>query len=299
MELKRFDQLQDENDTNDTNGNAEATRSRNLGSRISLAYRTSLTTRSAKITNDIDIDSDNENVGALTSLTSLTSMSIPITYDQMGNIRNSFYLNIVHRDNAKDLLLNKIKYVVSGLEADGDLKPYNPSEQQPIYVFKNSEIIATITNSIATIGNLSWNTIVGSSHIGVSRIHAVIVFMKNTNDEIVMIVIDAWSMFGTALLDNKGNEIEVSSGNSRKVLIAEIEDCASITFANDKYTFSTNAGKTCVVCLERMREVRYECGHGVVCVECNKGINTCPICRVDIDKTKNKQSMCHKTFVVK
>ena len=283
MELKRFDQ--DEEDSC-----IEAVRSKCLGERISTSYRTSLMSRPIKI---IQNDNDDEDTDTF------TPVSVPITHDQMNNIRNSFYLTIVHKDNAKELLLNKLKYVLLGLETTGDLKSYIPSEQHPIYVFKNSENIATITENIITIGSLKWNTIVVSSQVGVSRIHAVIVFMKNINDEIVMIVIDAWSLFGTAILDKKGAELEKSSGNTRKVLIAEIEDCASVIFSDDKYTFSTNSGKTCVVCLERLREVRYECGHGVVCKECNKGINKCPICRSDIDKTKNEESLCHKTFVVK
>ena len=59
-------------------------------------------------------------------------------HNQMQNIRNEYYLKIITKPNAKEQLLEKIKYLILGLESSGDLKRYEPTEQDPIYVFKDN-----------------------------------------------------------------------------------------------------------------------------------------------------------------
>lgn len=120
--------------------------------------------------------------------------------------------------------------------------------------------------------------------------------MKDSDDKIVMVIIDAWSLRGTAIISKENLTIEHSSFDDRKVLISIIDDYSLIQFANEKYTFSTNSGNLCIICMEKNRSVRYDCGHGVVCDECNKGLFACSICRTVINVLNVETSVCFESY---
>lgn len=107
---------------------AETIKSRHFGENISASYKLSSSIKSNDILNDMT-----------------TSFSVPMDHNQMHNIRNEYYLKIINKYNAKEHLLEKIKYLVLGLESSGDLKRYTPTEQDPIYVFKDNINVAKIT----------------------------------------------------------------------------------------------------------------------------------------------------------
>lgn len=227
---------------------------------------------------------------------STTSFSVQLEHNQMKNIRNEFYLKIINNLNARQLLVRKVKSIILGLEASGDLKRYEPTEQNPIYVFKDNNVVARITKSIATVGFLWWNNIIGDKKAGLSRIQAIIVFMKDNEGKIVMIVLDSWSLRGTSLLSKEGLVTEHSSKNDRKILINILDDYAIVEFSKEKYVFSSHDSKLCVVCLDNKREIRYDCGHGVVCNECGKGLTACPICRRVLNAQNGELSMCFESY---
>lgn len=221
---------------------------------------------------------------------------IPLDNNGMCNIRDNFYLKIIDKQDAKDKLLHKLRDVTKGLEESGDLKTYRPTDINPIYVFKNGELITKITSEIVTVGSYVWNTIVGDKKLGVSRIHAIIMFMKDKNDKIQLIVLDAWSQGGSYVIDKMYDFVGISKGDNRNVLITEISDCVRLKFCKEIMVFSTISGKSCIVCMNAIREVRYECGHGVVCKKCSDVLSLCPICRIPLSDDLMEMTMCDKTY---
>lgn len=222
--------------------------------------------------------------------------SIALGKDRMQNIRDNFYLKIINNADAKDRLVNKLHSVIKGLEESGKFKRYIPTEAHPIHVFKNSSLCGRITSEIATIGALLWNTIVGKQSKGVSRIHAIIMFMIDPHNKIHLIVLDTWSHHGTCIFDKRQNVTGISKGDSRNVLIKEINDCVKLKCGKEFFTFSTVSGKSCVVCMDAIQEVRFKCGHGVVCNKCADLIRTCPTCKIFLAHDEIELSMCDKTY---
>jgi len=243
----------------------------------------------------IDIGKSITDAYTKTIQTKTKMFDVTLENNQMHNIRETFYMTIIDKPNAKELLFTKISYIIEGLESTGTLKQYKPTELNPISVFKNEHNVANITQSVATFGQYSFNTIVEHTP-GVSRIHAILVFMKDSNDKIIMIVIDAWSKRGTYLLNESHIVSKSSNENDRKILITHVDaDSSVISFGNEKYVFRTT-DRACIVCMERIRNVRYDCGHGVVCSECNKGLKLCPLCQKFINRNEEEQSLCIESF---
>jgi hypothetical protein len=264
------------------NNDDENTRDCYLGESISLAY---------KISSSNKTDNKNTMNDELSS-----SFSVPLEYNQMRNIRNEFYLRIIREIDAKELLFKKVEHIIVGLEKSGMLKRYEPSEQDPVYVYKDNANIAKITQSIVTIGTFNWNNIIEDKNLGVSRVHAIIMLMQDKYGKIAMIIIDAWSMQGTYILSKDGLVIESTVGNDRKVLFSVIENYTIIEFSKSRYIFSTNNARTCIICMENNRDIRYDCGHGVVCKDCSIGLNECPICRKSINLLKLESVLCFESF---
>jgi len=42
--------------------------------------------------------------------------------------------------------------------------------------------------------------------------------------------------------------------------------------------------RTCVLCIDRDKNIKFNCGHVVACSECAQKINDCPVCRQPITK---------------
>lgn len=256
----------------------EMIRSIDIGKSITDAY-----------TKTVNITTTKEKVKAKAK-----SFAVTLENNQMHNIRETFYKTIIEKPNAKELLITKMSYIIEGLESSGTLKRYKPTELNPISVFKNEINVANITQSVATIGRHNGlNTIFENTH-GVSRIHAILVFMKDLNEKIIMIVIDAWSKTGTYLLTESNTVSECSDADDRKILITHTKSSV-VRFGDEKYRFRTT-DRSCIVCMERIRNVRYDCGHGVVCSECDKGLNLCPLCQKPINRNDEEQSLCIESF---
>ena len=226
------------------------------------------------------------------------STSINLDDSVLRNIRDEFYLKIITSETGRSQLLRRMSALIGGLEASGTLTRYTPTADNPIYIFKNGQHVKTVTESLITVGTLEWNTFIGVHALGVSRIHAIIVFMKNASGNIVMFVIDGWSLGGTVVLDKNNRHLYESQGNSRSVLVSDLTACARIMFSRDVFTFSTSEGKDCTICMDKLREARLKCGHGTMCADCAKKVDVCPICREPVNKKEVLMSMCMNSYGV-
>jgi len=181
------------------------------------------------------------------------------------------------------------------MEKSKQFERYLPTDTHPIYVFKNNILKTKITTPIATIGFYDWNTIVSHPGSCTSRVHAILVFVKNKNNDLIMMIIDGWSLYGTYIVD-KNDRIVDSSKNSERKILLPIINCTKVYFASDSYTFLFSLGKTCIICMDNDRNIRFKCGHGVTCSTCSVSIKNCPICREDISNENLEVSQCFETY---
>lgn len=225
-----------------------------------------------------------------------SAFSLPLSGDVLRNMREEFYLQIITQPNAKDLLLEKIDSVINAMVRSKQFSRYVPEVDKPVNVFQNGKLVSQIKSTITTIGTFDWNDIVSQHEKGLSRIHAIIMLVKDEHDNVLMMVIDGWSLQGTCILDRKNNILEKSKASTRCVLISDLTDCAKLCFAMETYIFSQMEGKTCAICMENIRETRMNCGHGVTCLLCSRKLQVCPICREPVDPYTMNVSMCMKTY---
>lgn len=141
-----------------------------------------------------------------------------------------------------------------------------------------------ITNNVFTFGRSSKCNII-LNDIDVSRIHFFGIIIKDK-----ILILDTWSLYGTNLYNNK-EELDNSIGN-RHILkidrnkrhILELKNYLVVInpqkVLNDKY---------CIICMAAPRIIRNNCGHGVLCQDCNNRLKTfntehqCPICKELMD----------------
>ena len=93
------------------------------------------------------------------------------------------------------------------------------------------------------------------------------------------IVIDFWSLCGTSVsLLKTPHSRQVSDPNKRSLLVLRSAPGATIHVLNHTIRFNV---RECVICFERPRNRRYDCGHSVACEQCIT--RTCPLCRAPVD----------------
>jgi hypothetical protein len=115
--------------------------------------------------------------------------------------------------------------------------------------------------------------------LGVSRLNAVVIVAQDPNGEQNFIVIDFWSVSGTSisLLKTPGSQ-QFSGPNKRSLLVLRSVPGAAIHVLNHIIRFNV---RECLICFERPRTRRYNCGHSVACGVCIT--RKCPLCRKHVD----------------
>lgn len=222
--------------------------------------------------------------------------SLPLSDDVLRNIRDDFYLQIITRPDARALLMQRIECVIDAMVNSKQFSRYVPEDTKPVNVFQCGKLVAQIKTTISTIGTFGWNDVVVKREKGLSRIHAVIMLVKDATGKVMMMVIDGWSLAGTCVLDRQNNILEKSKGNLRCILISDLSDCAKLCFAMETFIFSPMEGKSCAICMEHIREARLKCGHGVACLMCTRLLTTCPVCREPVVPYQLDVSMCMDSF---
>lgn len=121
----------------------------------------------------------------------------------------------------------------------------------------------------------------------VSRIHAVLFVVTGNNGKCMLVVLDFWSLFGTAI----GGTHHCSLPDDRRVLIVPTDRPVVLQLGvlhEPSLSLVLNAPK-CVVCLSNSRtEVFETCGHLATCKAClvkmmqDTSVAECPICRTSV-----------------
>lgn len=226
--------------------------------------------------------------------------SINLTKDHLLNIRDDFYLKIINGTEPKKLILERFEKVIDTMIDSEQFTRYDPLKDGPLYVFKkNKKLLAEITTPIITYGSSDWNDIImGSPDAGISRNNGIIVFVKDRHGELMMIVIDAWSLYGSAISKKPDHIDQKSNGSNRKILLATLKESTCLHLITGSYIFSQIMGKMCIICCEKPRNIRMACGHGIVCDSCLSKLSECPICRKPIHDLSLAcdVSECYVTF---
>jgi len=141
--------------------------------------------------------------------------------------------------------------------------------------------IMTLPHELFTVGREPWNDVVVSCPC-ISRLHLV-AFIYPTR----IVLIDGWSKCGTKVLErgNQAAEMPSSMPGSRRAIVIPRGEPVTLELGPDaKITFDP---KPCAICYEKMRSVRYRCGHLVACEGCHQSmlqqsrnaVYPCPTCR--------------------
>ena len=134
--------------------------------------------------------------------TSTSVHSVKITDQQLTNLRDDFYLKIIDSENPKRLLLERFSLIIDSLIDSKEFTKYDLVKDQRLFVYahKSKSFRAEIKKPIITYGSSTWNDIViGTPALGISRNNGIIMIVKNKNNELMMIIIDPWSLCGTAV----------------------------------------------------------------------------------------------------
>ena len=136
-----------------------------------------------------------------------------------------------------------------------------------------SSSVKTINESVITVGRYNQNDIFTNSHY-TSRFQFILIRSSK-----YLLIIDSWSMSGTKVVitENERELIEYSRPKRRKLIRVNKEQSIAI-HCNNKEIILINP-RLCIVCEERCRQVKLVCNHAVLCVDCHRKINSCPICR--------------------
>lgn len=226
--------------------------------------------------------------------------AVRFTGEDLSNLRERFYLRAIETKNPKWHILQHFQMVIDALILSKEFTKYDPMVDGSLYVYtdKTNRLKAEITSPIVTYGSLSWNDIViGSVERGISRNNGILVFVKNKSDELIMIVIDAWSINGSGI-GTSDIVNEKSKGDNRKILFANLtESTTCLHLTSGRYIFSRVP--VCMICCEVKRSIRFSCGHGIVCNDCLAKLPSpeCPLCRkLFMESQFGTSSECMKTF---
>jgi len=142
-------------------------------------------------------------------------------------------------------------------------------------IMTESPVVISTDGSIITCGRLEENDIVVRSGT-VSRVQFI---LFHIGDQIL--ILDSWSANGTEV--DQDETVKSSKPCSRRLLRFRDDEQITIILPNWRYRIYINA-KSCIVCMDRVRQVRLGCNHAVLCYDCylniEENINrSCPICR--------------------
>jgi len=98
-----------------------------------------------------------------------------------------------------------------------------------------------------------------------------------------LMVVDGWSCSGTAVQARESDchELASSKPGSRRAFVVPHGEAVALQVGQQ--TVSLNP-KTCVICIDRPREVELGCGHRAMCAQCVRNTSQCPLCRVPVHR---------------
>lgn len=184
------------------------------------------------------------------------------------------YLKIIEKFDWNIQMKQKSEILCNELKTSG--WSFDIKISEPILIYVDGNLIE-LNNSINLIGRHPKCDILLKDII-ISRLHAVIIMANDPNNIPRIIVIDFWSLYGTTIM-SPNNPTKTTNNKKRSLLILDSVPGASIHI--DKYKIRFHV-RECIICYERPRECRFQCGHSIACSQCATHITRCPLCRSDI-----------------
>ena len=142
---------------------------------------------------------------------------------------------------------------------------------------------ASFANGFETIGR-KGTILIHDKHINTSRIHALLGLVQHNDGRQLLVVLDWWSKFGTAI----AGTVHKSVPDDYRVLIVPMNRPVVLQLSvleEPSISLTINAPE-CLICLERPRTELFEtCRHLVACRPCfdelsrRHVVSDCPICR--------------------
>lgn len=115
-----------------------------------------------------------------------------------------------------------------------------------------------------------------------SRLHALLLNLAPAHD--LLCVVDVGSRNGIrTLYRSSGEPCLHSRPKDRQVLMFKTDEKVELLMGSMRVSINP---MTCVICMERARQVKFSCQHFVACRECTAKITDCPVCRkpLSVDK---------------
>lgn len=110
-----------------------------------------------------------------------------------------------------------------------------------------------------------------------SRLHAIVVVLRNINK---IFVIDVGSILGIKTTKRTSDK-PLKNTKEDSILEFDLNESFVLQFGDRNITFHP---KECIICCEKARSQKYNCGHFVACESCSKNLRDCPICRKSISQ---------------
>lgn len=191
----------------------------------------------------------------------------------------SAYEKIIVMDNWDQQFADAAKLIIENLRKNKELIPvknttFSIAQSNQYFTFdKNYILIGRKPGCHVAFPEDSYN--------GTSRMHAMIFPLPELN---MLIVVDMGSLSGILTQKRSSDKQLVHSfAKSRNVLIFDWNEVVILKMGSIEVGINT---KECVVCMTNPRSVTFGCGHNSTCDSCSQKLETCPICRAQINNKK-------------
>lgn len=186
-------------------------------------------------------------------------------------IMRKSYLALIMLPNWKEEFEKIADIVITNLMTT--MPTVDISETQ-MSISTDSKLFEFDNKKCVLIGNNEGCDIALYHSLGCSRLHAILFPMPQLG---IFVIVDLGSMYGIKTIKRSTNaDLVHSLPKQRNTLIFTWGEIAILRFAEQ--TVAINP-KTCIICMENPRDVKFNCGHYSTCADCSKSINKCPICR--------------------
>lgn len=176
--------------------------------------------------------------------------NISFSEKTLQNIRDDYYLKIIENENAQYDFINKASEIIKDIDISPQkISIHIPTDNNPIYVLQGDKLMNVITDPLFTVGTYEWNTVKGNKRLCVSRIHALLFLTQGENEELKMVIIDAWSTKGTYILDRQHKILMSSTDDDRKIMMIDFNECVRICFGLETFIFCSKLWLSRNTCL--------------------------------------------------
>lgn len=203
-------------------------------------------------------------------------------FEQIGNqIFHQLSLNLITNQVndvvSTELSLNRNEHIDASIDIQTE---YNYCE------FKGKRMILIGRYTNCDIQICEYND------VSCSRLHTMLLLLPEINK---FALLDVGSLTGIKIEGRSTNRpCSSTRAGYRQPLLFEWQETIKVRLGSKSIVINP---KTCVVCMENIRNIILQCGHFVLCDQCREQLpnNQCPVCRVYINN--ERQTMGAMSFI--